>query len=192
MDNAFSRLEAREILRNLDTGSCDDEVVQKLVSIAESKTKAYVKEVAFVAAVFASGGVDLSMPRGAYGHLNDEEFEALRQLRGSETKRAAEQLKGISFEAMAPLQLPSEYAIERVAKGARNSVNDLCVEINADGLSIFVCPQGHGYIANNPSVHGCTTCAVSGNGAINREEVQETNRTNRVDTGAIPGEDSRW
>ena len=196
-ENVFSRLEAREILRNLDTGDCDDEVVAKLVAIAQHKTIASdphaptwtVKTIVNGSEMATASSDDISMPRGAYGHLNDEEFASLRLLRATESKRAIDQSKLLAFESMAPLQLPPGYAVENVAKGNRNSAGDVCVEINPDGFSIFVCPQGHGYISNNPAVHGCTLCAISGNTSSNREETQGVKRT---DPGAIDGEDSRW
>jgi hypothetical protein len=76
-----------------------------------------------------------------------------------------------------------------VAVGERNRAGDPCVLLAADGTSVFQCPEGHGYVSNNPAVPGCTECAVHGNLTSQREEAGVGGRR---DPGAIEGEDSAW
>jgi hypothetical protein len=196
--SSLSRLEIREILRCLSR-DCEPEVVAKLQSMLGTTTPTFEIVVdsrmpentfAFVDKQKPKPTFEFDMPRQAYGHLNDEEFEGLYMLRRAEAERQFKRLQGESFESLAPLRLPVEYKIERTAKGEKNSVGDTCVDLTPEGFSIFQCSNGHGYVANNPAVRGCTTCAVAGNNGANREEAVAA-RTS-VDRGAIPGHDSNW
>lgn len=200
----FSRLEAREILRHLDTADCDSDVVAKLAEIANQANVPHLPQRMIVpadadrkvaaevlAAPFQPTDV-LEMNRGDYGHLSDDEFVGLKSRRLQEAKMAAEKAKTLGYEVLAPTRLPPGYGTEKnVAIGESNSVGDKCVSINGDGFSVFACKNGHGYVQNNPAVHGCTTCALEGNSSANREEAQIA-QTQRIDKGAIAGEDSRW
>jgi hypothetical protein len=69
---------------------------------------------------------------------------------------------------------------ERVAVGQKNRYGDECVDIGADGESIFRCTQGHGY-KQSRSLRSCSACFIKG---VANEQAN--------DPGALAGSDSRW
>lgn len=91
---------------------------------------------------------------------------------------------GIPFTAIADKPaLPSGFGIERVAVGDTNSVGDKCIRIDDRGFSVYVCPEGHGYIGDNEAFKGCSQCEMGGT-TVTRQQIE--------DRGAIAGFDSNW
>lgn len=201
----FSRLEAREILRNLGP-DCDEEVVAKLQSIAGSKQVSVSLAMSPQPFSYTTFGVEQQIPistpprsdvdqmnRADYGHLNDQEYDALVRTRKAEEQRAQVRATTLGYEQLAPTVVPKSSTQRLIEVGATNSVGDKCVGRNGDNFSVYQCPQGHGYIANNPAIKGCTACALLGNASSNREEANEQPQAKRrIDPGAIAGEDSNW
>lgn len=256
----LTRLECKEVLRNLDRSNCDDEVVQKIMAGAKSNTPVQqiialssdaptvpipqsteiairptkvnltrrveiIVDEAHATGITQGDPLDpLAVPqkmalteylqskRG--GEWTQEEIDAVNTERMSTWKaqmrmqRRPHNLnsRDAANADFAPPEFESAqareaYRIVFTEVGAKNSVGDVCIDI-ADGLSVFVCPNRHGYVANNPAVPGCTMCAAIGQSSVSSssaadadndgEDNQESDSRGRFDSGAIAGQDSRW
>ena len=256
----LTRLECKEVLRNLDRSNCDEEVVAKIMAGAKSSAPiqqaiALSSDAPTVAVPVGTGIVirptkvnltkraeiivdeehaagitqgdpldPLAVPekmtltdylqskRG--GEWTQEEIDAVNTERMSTWKaqmrmqRRPHNLnnKDAANADFAPPEFESAqaraaYRVVLTAVGAKNSVGDTCIEI-VDGMSVFVCSNGHGYVANNPAVPGCTMCAATGRSSSSSsfaadadddgEDNNESDSRGRFDSGAIAGQDSRW
>lgn len=202
----FSKLECKEILRNLDTSECDDEVVAKLVDgtkthlsgIADSDRPAAMRllESPYKPLPSAhSGSLSTDMvltPRMEGQGWTQEDVDRVN----AERKRAQEAQERLRPGLTASKSNPepdARYAafaapetvpvpIDRVSPGEANRYGDLCVKIADDGQAVYQCKRGHGYTLGVTG--GCPICFMAGDDAPVREA--------RVDANAVPGEDSNW
>lgn len=252
--SSISRLEAKEILRYLDTTQCDDEVVIKLVRISGgalpvqdverpshpqaptptesislseghstpskrvlqirqhnniqgdpldpvAEPKYLVWEELGTKEQLAYGStdgknIDENLGRASLATINNERRATwLAQSRMQRHVPSLNPLDATGAE-FAPPDRPAHWSIERVAVGQKNAVGDMCTGVTPEGLSVCVCPRGHGYIMNNHAVPGCTMCAALGysrEGATEQDEPEEPERAQAYyDDGAIEGHDSRF
>lgn len=257
----LTRLECKEVLRNLDRSNCDDEVVAKIMAGAKSnapvqqaialrsnaptvpvpvatgivirpskvslsKRVEIIVDEEHAAGITQGDPVDsLAVPekmilteymqsdRG--GKWTQEEVDAVNNERMATWKaqmrmqRRPHNLnnKDAANADFAPPEFESaqaraNYRVVLTEVGGKNSVGDTCIEI-VDGLSVFVCPNSHGYVANNPAVPGCTMCAATGRSSSSASSIAEdadgdgedniiSTSRGRYDGGAISGQDSRW
>lgn len=62
------------------------------------------------------------------------------------------------------ITFPPGYGIRHTKIGDKNAAGDECVDVDANGFSVFVCKNEHAYADENPARNGCPQCFMSGGG----------------------------
>jgi hypothetical protein len=204
----FSRLELREILNNLNTNTCDEEVVAKLRSLAgavklqtisvrddpppsfRDPPPSFRDPAGFsIGDPIESHPLIANMRREDYPHLrladgsfDETSYQALLTARRASIKQDIAKAGAIPMNVMAPPEI-HDRRLENVPVGSKNSAGDKCVTVSG-GFSVYACPHGHGYMDTNPAAPlGCSTCALEGNVQAGRAAARTEDDT------IIPGEE---